>query len=263
MEPAVSELQGEWGDDIGLTVSISGTEARFSDTSSVFKFQHSKDGLLLRGALLTGTTTQPIWSFPWGVERKWARITPTGTRDASWSEVFHQFKHDRLMLWQEMEKAMSSHDFDRISMVKHAWHKGHAQHMDLIQNQRDRLDVGRMLLPGVCIVHRKFGYRGVVIACEPWCNAPASWRAQMGVNGLPHGEGQAFYHCIVDERDRPGIQITFCAEENIEPAVAAFPIQSPLASALLVQCNVLGGYLPGPKLQEALSRQHAGERFKL
>merc|ERR1719401_1109106 len=109
----------------------------------------------------------------------------------------------------------------------------------------------------MCVKHRKFGYRGVVIACEPWCKAPVSWRAQMGANGLPSGEAQSFYHCIVDERDRPGAQITFCAEENIEPSDLAFPVESALSGLLLMKSTELGGYLPGAKLEEALWKQLA------
>merc|ERR1712083_867876 len=101
---------------------------------------------------------------------------------------------------------------------------------------------------GACLVHRKFRYRGIILACEPWCTAPTAWRAQMGVASLARGESQPFYHCLVDERDRPGGQVTFVAEENVELSEVAFPVQSRASDVLFVRCEALGGYLPNATL---------------
>lgn len=123
-----------------------------------------------------------------------------------------------------------------------------------------RLAAGRNLVTGV---HRRFGYRRVIIACEPWCTGSAEWKAQMGVTNLPGGEAQPFYHCLVDSRDRPGGQVTLVAEENMEPSDAAYPVQAPLVDVLFNPCDTLAGYLPSPLLQMALARQLADGQFTL
>ena len=48
------------------------------------------------------------------------------------------------------------------------------------------------------------------------------------VPNRPRGEAQPFYHCIVDERDRPGRQGRYVAEENIELCEFVFPAQGDL-----------------------------------
>eukprot|EP00446_Apocalathium_sp_SHHI-4_P023445 CAMPEP_0177273086 /NCGR_PEP_ID=MMETSP0367-20130122/66424_1 /TAXON_ID=447022 ORGANISM="Scrippsiella hangoei-like, Strain SHHI-4" /NCGR_SAMPLE_ID=MMETSP0367 /ASSEMBLY_ACC=CAM_ASM_000362 /LENGTH=146 /DNA_ID=CAMNT_0018729287 /DNA_START=96 /DNA_END=534 /DNA_ORIENTATION=+ len=128
--------------------------------------------------------------------------------------------------------------------------------------QQARLAAGRGLATGVCFVHRVFQYRGVVVACEPWCTATAAWRQTMGAANLSRGETQPFHHCIVDDRDRPPGQTTFVSEENIVPTDEAFPVQSFLVDALLIPCPEIKGYLPRPRLEYALQRQRADGKFK-
>lgn len=39
-------------------------------------------------------------------------------------------------------------------------------------------DVLPVQRPG--FVHRRYGYRGVVLCCEPWCTAAKAWKRMMG-----------------------------------------------------------------------------------
>jgi len=262
----VDALQGEWMDDIGLSIRIQGRRAEFSDGSGSWAIEEADGTVTLRGAELVGTPVAPLWRFPWGVERRWARPSVEKSRDEAWAERFLRHKGLRAELWQELCGACDAGGDPcsdaRVAQLQQLWRSGSPlpDGDKISAEERECLVSGQLLVPGVCFLHRKFGYRGVILGCEPTCTAPASWRAQMGVPLLPGGAGQPFYHCAVDERDRPGGQVTFVAQENLVPefSARAFPIISGLADTFLVRCDRLWGYRPGPKLQEALWKQRAG-----
>lgn len=267
-QSCLEALQGSWGDDSGVTIEVSGSKAHFGDGSGPWTFEEAEGALVLRGARLVGTAAAPIWQLPTGAVRRWARAEPPGVGDRTWADLFLRYKEDRLQLRWELQAALAARDFDKFSTLRAAWEEGGVSSRAAPPGPstaagRAALATGRFLVPGVCFRHRKFQYRGVILGCEPWCVAPAAWRAQMGVPQLPRGEAQPFYHCLVDERDRSGGQVTFFAEDNVEPCNFSFPITSEVADALLLRCDELGGYLPGKALQDALQRQLAGGGFLL
>mmetsp|Transcript_149899 Transcript_149899/g.481609 ORF Transcript_149899/g.481609 Transcript_149899/m.481609 type:complete len:365 (+) Transcript_149899:1051-2145(+) len=261
-EGSLEALQGEWGDDIGSKIEISGAEARFSDGSGPWRFEDDGGSLALRGARLVGSATAPVWKFPTGVERRWARAAPPGTGDRSWAATFLKYKEDRLQLRRDLKAAFDAQDFEGVVSLKSAWEDGSTL-SGPAPPQRALVD-GRALVSGTCFRHRKFGYRAVLVASEPWCSAPADWRARTGVPQLPRGEAQPFHHCLVDDRDRPGGQITFVAEENVEPCSLVYPIESSLVDFLVERCDVLGCYIPSQMLEAVLERQRSsGKGFSL
>ena len=69
---------------------------------------------------------------------------------------------------------------------------------------------------GCCIQHRKFGYRGVIVGTpDHTCMQDERWIATMGVDDLPRGRYQPWYHVLVDVRDRAPAQRTYVCHENI------------------------------------------------
>lgn len=78
---------------------------------------------------------------------------------------------------------------------------------------------------GQVIMHRKYGYRGVIIGWDPECNTSAEWIQQMGVRKLQRGQHQPFYQVLVDVRDRPDHQQTYVAEENLSRAPEGVEVQ--------------------------------------
>eukprot|EP00298_Acanthocystis_sp_HF-20_P029095 c796_g1_i1.p1 GENE.c796_g1_i1~~c796_g1_i1.p1 ORF type:complete len:419 (+),score=159.50 c796_g1_i1:29-1285(+) len=64
--------------------------------------------------------------------------------------------------------------------------------------------------------HLEHKYRGVIVAHDPVCLQTESWIKQMSVDKLRFGRNQPFYHALVDERDRPGSQVTYVAQEHIK-----------------------------------------------
>jgi len=243
----VHELQGAWEDDIGLHITVVGKEATFSDGS-----RHALEGLgrtvRLRGAELVGPTHEPLWRFPSGLERRWTRpVVP----DEAWSALFHWYKFSRVKLWQALCHAASANRASELALLKLRWQEDTVA-ANLPEEVRERLLLGKELVPGVCVVHRRFRYRAVVVGCEAHCTAPGAWRAQMRVASLPKGGQQPFYHCAVDARDRPGNQLTFVAEENLEISHSVYPLHVDAARPLLDPCDAMKAYLPSPSLLQAL-----------
>ena len=94
---------------------------------------------------------------------------------------------------------------------------------------------------GQVILHRKFSYRGVIVGYDATCEQSEEWCEQMGVDKLPGGRAQPFYHVLVDKRDHPGEQITYVAEEN----VVRPPTDGPFAIEAIDHSYVAKMLLPG------------------
>merc|ERR1712232_834149 len=128
---------------------------------------------------------------------------------------------------------------------------------------RDRLAMGSAVVPGVCFVHRHLKRQGVILACEPWCTAPAIWRAQTGAPSLRRGEGQPFYHCAWEDDARDEKLVGFVAEEDIKVSDIVFPLKSGLVDTLLTPSRGLAGYIASRRLEELLRRQRTNGFFSL
>lgn len=254
----LDRLQGDWEDDVGNVIRISGNQAHFNDGSGAWPILQSEDGELhLRGTKFVGTAENPMWRFQNGVERSWVRPREVTDEDRAWRDVFHEFKVSRSQLRRRIWAAVVSEEFEEAAALQEEWKHGVAVLSSCSTEQQDRLLPGKCLVPGVCFLHRRYGYRAVVISAEPWCTATETWKRVMGVAGLPHGEVQPFYHCLVDERDRPGGQTTFVGEENIISSDEVFPVENKHINYFFVPVEELGGYMPTPRLEDALRRQRS------
>jgi len=119
------------------------------------------------------------------------------------------------------------------------------------ENVRTLLELGRGMFPGQVFVHKKYGYRGVIWKADPSCKSEESWIEMMGVRRMPRGAEQPFYHCLVDQRDRPGQQTTYVAEENIELSKDAYPVEHSLMRTFFIEVPALKCYLGSDALEEA------------
>ncbi|CAK0793485.1 unnamed protein product [Prorocentrum cordatum] len=249
-------LQGQWGDDVGLRIHVSGLEASFSDApEEVFPLLERSGGLVLRGGRLGGTALLPAWRFPNGARRRWARWVPDGVGDLRWLEAFESYKAQRSRVWERIAAATAAFRFEERGSLLAAWRDGDADLLGTVPGElAERLLRGRWLVPGACAVHAAHGHRVVVLSCEPWCPAPAAWRARHGAAELPRGEAQPFCLCLVDERDQPGGRVALVAEERLGPTDTAFPLAGHFVERLFARCDLLGGYLPTDRLDRALER---------
>lgn len=68
---------------------------------------------------------------------------------------------------------------------------------------------------GQVFQHRQHGYRAVICGYDPVCKASPAWVKATGADRLPHGIAQPFYHTLVHAHDRPGAQVSYCAQDNI------------------------------------------------
>lgn len=267
----IESLQGQWEDDVGLSIKVNGNEVDFGDGTGAWRLQaDALTGLSLelRGTRFVGTKESPMWQFPNGVRRSWNRPEAITPEQLKWRELFLSYKAERQQLRRQLWSSLVAQETQRSTELVERWTSGAvAEDLQLELEQQARLFSGRYIVPGSCFVHRLYGYRAVVLCCEPWCTAGRAWKRRMGVAKLLRGELQPFYHCLVDERDRPGGQVTFVGEDNVtvdaDTADAAFPLQHPLVPALLIRCDELKSYLPSPMLETALAAHRKGEDFRL
>lgn len=75
---------------------------------------------------------------------------------------------------------------------------------------------------GQIVMHRRFGYRGVVYDVDPRFMLSEQWYEKVALSRPP--KDRPWYRVLVDNAD----QTTYVAERNLRPSVDHQPIQSPL-----------------------------------
>lgn len=168
----------------------------------------------------------------------------------TFQEAFHRFKAKEYDLQKQLVDAVLLSNFklaDKIKMELHTI----APPCD--DDVRLLLEKGRGNFIGQCFFHKKNGYRGVIFKPDYRCRMDETWIQMMGVRCLERGPDQPFYHCLVDERDRPGAQTTYVAEDNVHPSTEAFSIQHPLLSSLFTAVPELQCYIGTESLEYILS----------
>lgn len=80
---------------------------------------------------------------------------------------------------------------------------------------------GVELLPGQLVVHRRYGYRGVVVDFDMRCKASEAWYR---ANRTQPDREQPWYHVLVDGSD----QVTYAAQSSLNPDESNERIQHPL-----------------------------------
>ena len=77
--------------------------------------------------------------------------------------------------------------------------------------------------PGELVRHKRYGYRGVVVAVDPRCLADHQWYTS---NRTQPDQNQPWYHVLVDG----GATTTYAAESNLEADVSGEPVDHPLVN---------------------------------
>lgn len=102
---------------------------------------------------------------------------------------------------------------------------------------------------GDLVIHKRYGYRGVIYGHDPECSAPREWKAAMKVDLLADGPNQPFYHVLVDTRDRPGGMSTYVAQENLEVQLQPSPVLHPWVPKFFLGFQE-DTYVPGQRLRQ-------------
>jgi len=109
--------------------------------------------------------------------------------------------------------------------------------------ERNRLGKGPKFRPGQLVRHKRYGYRGVVVAFDLECEAEEGWYQS---NQTQPGRDQPWYHVLVHGSD----QTTYPAQENLEEDRGRQPVSHPLLSYFFTEF-VDGRYIrnsrPWPK----------------
>lgn len=80
---------------------------------------------------------------------------------------------------------------------------------------------------GQVVQHKLQGYRGVIIGWDPVAHAPEEWLREMHPPEKWHWRRMANYAVLVDTRDRPGKQITYVPQENLQIVSSGFEVDHP------------------------------------
>ena len=75
--------------------------------------------------------------------------------------------------------------------------------------------------PGALVRHRRYGYRGVVVAADGHCSADPTWYMS---NKTQPERNQPWYHVLVHESD----VVTYAAESSLRGDDSGLPIEHPL-----------------------------------
>jgi len=75
--------------------------------------------------------------------------------------------------------------------------------------------------PGDLVYHKRYHYRGVIVAADPECRAGDAWYQKNQTK--PH-RNQPWYHVLVDG----AAHTTYVAQSNLEPDALGEPVQHPL-----------------------------------
>jgi heat shock protein HspQ len=78
-----------------------------------------------------------------------------------------------------------------------------------------------LFAPGHLVKHRRYGYRGVIVAVDGHCKADPSWYFS---NKTQPDRKQPWYHVLVDGT----AECTYPAEENLEMDPSGLPVTHPL-----------------------------------
>ena len=75
--------------------------------------------------------------------------------------------------------------------------------------------------PGALVVHRRYGYRGLIVSVDPRCMADDRWYL---ANRTQPDQNQAWYHILVHD----SVTVTYAAESNLLPDPGDQKVNHPL-----------------------------------
>ena len=125
LENLLAALQGSWEDDVGLSISVTGTDVNFGDGSGPWEVKAKGSCLYLRGTRFIGSAEAPAWEFPNGVQRTWSRPEPLSAEQENWRELFLEYKAGRLQLRRQLWASLVVED-SSIAELQELWDSGNA-----------------------------------------------------------------------------------------------------------------------------------------
>ena len=81
---------------------------------------------------------------------------------------------------------------------------------------------GAAFAVGMLVVHKRFGYRGVVVDVDPCFQLSDRWYEEVARSRPPRDK--PWYHVLVDDADH----MTYVAERHLGPDTTGEPIRHPM-----------------------------------
>jgi len=261
-------LQGYWEElHTGMTIKVTNGEVDFHDGQDMRKFTEGAEGLSLKGAVLAGGLPDlAVWDKGDATGfMVWARA-PHVEDDPTYAATFYKCKLHRTILRTKLLNALAAEDYKAAASIQEVWQSTWGAGENATPQKELRLAGGRFLVPGVCVRHKVFKFRAVVLGCEAWIRAPVLkmlTEAKSASLDTTLHRLQPVYWCLVDKRDAPGSGLSVALEKDLEIAPDIYPLQSPFVKDFLEAQDSIQGYLPGVRLKRAMKTQSVGLPFML
>ena len=122
---------------------------------------------------------------------------------------------------------------------------------------------------GTVVQHATADYIGVVVGYDDVCRRTDEWCMLTGVDDLPNGRSQPFYHVMVDSGTPPGqptdleqMQATYVAQDLVEPRPPLTPVEHEWQTPLTLPSQLFtgeideaaGSWVPTPFLRTVYPR---------
>jgi len=83
-------------------------------------------------------------------------------------------------------------------------------------------------VPGALVIHRRYGYRGLIVSFDQRCTAGERWYL---ANQTQPDRNQAWYHVLVHD----SVSTTYAAESNLLPDPSNEEVNHPLVDQFFVR----------------------------
>jgi len=189
-------------------------------------------------------------------------ISPSARRNIYSAELFVKTLHDTP---DYQPLAHGSHYEIRSALATTARNWQCRVHVDgrdyrwhLSQQPEQVLDIGQ------CMQHKQLEYSGVIVGRDDVCRRPEEWCQLMGIDALPGGRQQPFYHVMLNSggrhdgpADLEDSETTYVPQDLIDPQPPLAPVDLPAYAKLLFTGDVdeqTGTWEPTPFLRGVYPR---------
>lgn len=157
-----------------------------------------------------------------------------------------------LRMRAELQDAVEKENYAQAAEIRDAINKLEAETLAASAKAMAYDNVQYKFRLGQKVIHKTFGYRGVICGLDPICCESRSWMETANVDKLSRGPNQPFYEVLLDMREDPELAPAYVAEENLvspeKPDLENF--DHPYTSFLFYGVDTAGDFIPVKQLRE-------------
>eukprot|EP00475_Leptophrys_vorax_P045676 TRINITY_DN9573_c0_g1_i1.p1 TRINITY_DN9573_c0_g1~~TRINITY_DN9573_c0_g1_i1.p1 ORF type:complete len:266 (+),score=33.76 TRINITY_DN9573_c0_g1_i1:30-800(+) len=157
-----------------------------------------------------------------------------------------------LRLKAELQRAVGEEQYEEAAEIRKKMNQLQA---DSLAASAAALAMGAVaygLRLGQRVVHREFGYRGVVAGMDPLCCESDEWMRDADVARLKRGARQPFYHVLLDLSNGAKFPVAYVAEDllSVPEEPDKEPFVHPYLYMLFFGADAKGDFIPSKLLRD-------------